>query len=316
MPAGLTCGIAQETRSFFTLIRQSIVQAKLIKPRIIVAHGYKENIVGFVLCLCTGAKLVTTFHGLTENYRGFKRTKMAGYLFLSRLIWRFYSTRVVTVSNRLAHDLGISDLPKLRVVWNVIDCEGRSNKTDEVFVQRPALLLLGRLVRVKRCDLAIRAVKELVNSGIDACLYVAGEGGLKNELMTLVKDLKLEDNVRFLGFRNDVKELIAACDIFLITSDSEGIPTVLLEALYACRPVVATRVGGIDEVTQVFNGYPIRLVDPSDYLAISDALIDFIKKVPVISDHEKVRKLFKEYFSPEPAASKHEQMYIEIMKSN
>jgi glycosyltransferase involved in cell wall biosynthesis len=80
----------------------------------------------------------------------------------------------------------------------------------------------------------------------------------------------VEDHVRFLGFRSDVPDLIAACDLFALPSLNEGLPLALLEALAGGKPVVASAVGGVGEVIR--HADTGLLVPAGDSRALADAI--------------------------------------------
>lgn len=101
--------------------------------------------------------------------------------------------------------------------------------------------------------------------------WVAGEGPLRPELEAQHRSLGLGENVRFLGFREDVTDLLRAADIFCVSSYLEGLGTSTLDAMAAGLPVVATRVGGIPEI--VTDGVSGILVPPRDPRQMADAIV-------------------------------------------
>jgi glycosyltransferase involved in cell wall biosynthesis len=104
-------------------------------------------------------------------------------------------------------------------------------------------LAAGRLVPAKGFDLLLQAW-----GGIDAELWIAGEGPERARLQTLIDALQLADRVRLLGQRADMDALLEAADLLVLPSRREGFPYVLIEALHHRRPVVATRVAGAVDV--------------------------------------------------------------------
>lgn len=101
-------------------------------------------------------------------------------------------------------------------------------------------------------------------------VWIAGEGPLRTSLAHEHATLELGESVRFLGFREDVTDLLRAADLFVISSYLEGLGTSILDAMAAGLPVVATRVGGIPEA--VVDGETGVLVPPSDPQALGEAL--------------------------------------------
>jgi glycosyltransferase involved in cell wall biosynthesis len=120
--------------------------------------------------------------------------------------------------------------------------------------------MLGRLDPQKRPDIAVRALAALRPTHPDASLWIVGDGSWRGELEALVADLDLSGSVRFLGPRKDVPALLSEAACFVLTSDYEGCPLSVLEAMAAGVPVVATAVGGVPEL--VVDGETGLLVGP------------------------------------------------------
>ena len=113
------------------------------------------------------------------------------------------------------------------------------------------LLGVGSLISVKGFDTTIRAVAHATRSGRHWHLWLAGDGADRAALEKLAAKLKVADRVHFLGFRTDVTALLAAADLFVSASLSEGLPLVLVEAMQAGCPIACTPVGGCVEALQV-----------------------------------------------------------------
>ena len=128
------------------------------------------------------------------------------------------------------------------------------------------VVAVGRLVPQKNHALAVRAVASVP----DVALVVVGDGPLRPELAELRRSLALENRVRFTGARSDAREIVAAADAFLLSSRWEGLPLVVLEALAAGTPVVATAVRGVREL--VVDGDTAVLATPGDADALAAAL--------------------------------------------
>ena len=96
----------------------------------------------------------------------------------------------------------------------------------------------------------MHAVQQLVAAGHDIVLAAAGDGEEREGLRQLATSLGINDRVHLLGYRTDVGDLLAAADVFVIASYSEGLPIALIEAMALARPAVATRVGEIGNVLE------------------------------------------------------------------
>ncbi len=132
--------------------------------------------------------------------------------------------------------------------------------------------VVGRLIPLKNVEAAIAAVARLKSMGIDTELEIAGEGPSEAELRALAEALHVEERVRFLGWRGDVRALLATWDVLVMPSRQEGFPMAALEAMAAGRAVVATRVGGLCELVE--DGVTGRLVPLGDVGALAECLAE------------------------------------------
>jgi len=117
----------------------------------------------------------------------------------------------------------------------------------------------------------IRTAAAVVASDSNVHFIIAGTGPEEKKIKKMIRDLKLEDNVHMLGFRDDPVTVIQSLDLFLITSVTEGLGTIVLEAFAAGVPVVATRAGGIPEM--VIHEETGLLAEPRDVDALSKAVL-------------------------------------------
>lgn len=124
----------------------------------------------------------------------------------------------------------------------------------------PVLVAVGRLSREKRPDRLLRVARAVAERMPDVELWVVGDGPERPKVEAAAGSPHLR--VRILGIRDDVADLLAAADLLLLTSDTEGIPGVVLEAAAMELPAVATRVGGVAEC--ITDGETGLLVDPGE----------------------------------------------------
>lgn len=136
-------------------------------------------------------------------------------------------------------------------------------------------LTVGNLRRNKDYPNLLRATRIARERHPELVVASVGQGPLEQELKALHRELGLGDGFRFLGFRRDVHELLAAADVFVMGSAHEGLPVAIMEAFAAGLPVVATRVGGVPQ--QVREGREGFLVPPGDPQALADALVRVVE---------------------------------------
>lgn len=139
----------------------------------------------------------------------------------------------------------------------------------------PVVVYVGSLAPEKRPDRLARVFARVV-AGVDgARLYVVGDGPERQAFEALLSGLSITDRVSMLGVSDEVGSYIAAADVLLLTSDTEGLPGVVLEAASLGIPSVATRVGGVgDAVVAGENGL---LADPEDEVQLAEHVIALLK---------------------------------------
>ncbi|HWK08847.1 MAG TPA: glycosyltransferase, partial [Vicinamibacterales bacterium] len=198
---------------------------------------------------------------------------------VQRMMWR-RADRVLSVSSRLAERMAEGTgfpLERITVIRNGVDLS-RFQSCDRVEARRALGLPLdgvvvgtaARLVPVKDQANLLNAFKRLADEGVEFTGVVAGDGPLRPELQAQAEALGIRSRVRFLGHVPDVERVYAALDIFVLSSKSEGLSNTILEAMASRVAIVATRVGGADELVE--DGANGVLVPPQDSAALADAI--------------------------------------------
>jgi glycosyltransferase involved in cell wall biosynthesis len=205
-------------------------------------------------------------------------------LFANRLLLR-RSDRVVAVGEAvrqaLIHNEGIA-ADRVEVIYNGIPLErfeGRPTISKRAAIRAEiglepedlVVVQVARLDYLKDHATAIRTIERVARRWPRARLVLVGDGPERGAIEDLVRQREMEGNVRLLGQRADVPRLLAASDIVLLTSISEGIPLTLIEAMAAGRPVMATRVGGVAEV--VADGQTGLLAPAGDDAALAEHIL-------------------------------------------
>lgn len=146
----------------------------------------------------------------------------------------------------------------------------RNEKRNELGLKESdiALISMGDLIERKNYDTAVRAVAEAGNADIH--YFICGKGPEENNLKSLAESLGVKNQIHFLGFRSDIKELLNAADIFLFTTKQEGLPRSMMEAMASGLPCVASGIrGNTDLVENGKNGF---LCSPCDSKQFADAI--------------------------------------------
>lgn len=253
---------------------------------IVHTHRYKDNLLGTVAAkLADVPHVIRTVHGLAEPMRGWDRVKYQVLDRLDRLALSYCSDAIIAVSRHTAETLKASGYKRSAVhhIHNGVTLQKVRPSQSREHVRRalgigPDTLLIGtagRLSPVKAQDDLIRAAGLLVPDLPGVRVLIAGDGPLRGELGALSAQLGIDRHVLFCGARDDIYDVIAALDIFVLPSLSEGVPMALLEAMALGTPVVATAVGGVPEV--VINRASGLLVPPRDERALADACLELAR---------------------------------------
>lgn len=267
-----------QARDISRLIQDRGVDAVLTK----LHRGIRVS--GFAAKLA-GSPPVIAFMGLVETRRGLRY----------RMTYELFLDRVVTLSQRMADQIAVrgaleSDTVEVipygvRPDAYVAEAGARERLRRSLGLadDAPVALALGRLNMQKRFDLLLQAFAEVRERLPQARLLIAGTGKLEPNLRAKHERLGLGESVQFLGFRRDVGDLLSAADLLVLSSDDEGLPHVILEAMAAGRAVVSTRVGSVDDL--VDDGRTGLLIPRRDPAALRDALVE------TLGDRERLRAM-------------------------
>lgn len=237
-------------------------------------HDYKSNSLGLLLKRFWPMRLVTTVHGWIDNTR-----RLSLYNTIDRFALRHYE-RVVCVSENLRQRCVTAGVRPDRclVIENGIDLDyyRRTQTTVEakqrlgIAPNRLVVGAVGRLSSEKGFDLLIQAIGRLVEQHVDLQLVVVGEGDQRATLEHEVVRLGLTDRVLLAGYQSDTLAWYQAMDVYCLSSLTEGLPNVVLEAMALEVPVVATKVAGVPGL--LGHGGSGVLVEPGDVAALTAAL--------------------------------------------
>lgn len=180
------------------------------------------------------------------------------------------------------------------------------------------VLIVGHLSEVKGYPTFLRAAA-IVASVLDDCAFVALGGertdsGYGAVLERLAADLGIRSRVHFLGWRQDVAEILNAADIVVLPSLAEGLPLAILEAMACARPVIATGVGGIPQA--VLDGQTGLLVPPDDPDALSRAMLRLMQDRDLARRFgEEGRRHVEREFSRERFVARIQTLYDELTEA-
>ena len=151
---------------------------------------------------------------------------------------------------------------RLHMIWNTSDVDAFERPYHQIDQQRPKILCVGTLYYQKNFEMALRALATLHDCGIRAHLQFAGDGEDRLVLERTADELGIGNHVTFLGRRTDIANIMGSSDFLWMTSRYEGFALVVVEAMAARLPIVATRVAGlIDAIEDGMTGFLVGLDD-------------------------------------------------------
>jgi len=273
--------------------------AKLVISYYLVPHG----IIGYYVSRAIGAKCCISIIGDLLYHLN---STFFGWFYLSILKKSDFITVTGERSKSVLVDRGI-DENRIFVLPNVINMD--DYLPDKKIKKEYDIAFIGRLTHVKRLDIFFRVISEVSKEMPKLRVAIIGDGEEMENAKCLVKDLNLLGNVEFLGFREDIKDLINRTKILLLTSESEGMPSVMIEAMACGVPVVSSDVGDIGEViVEGENGFLVQKFD--DVKSYKDRIIKILSdkkvykkiseqslKVREVHSVENASKIWKGIFS-------------------
>ena len=255
---------------------------------VVHAHASKAGFLTRLAAALTGRRGATVFTPHSWSFWADERRSRL-WLTLERRA-AHWCKAIVAVSDderRAGIEERVGSESQYRVIRNGIDPASFAGERRAV---PGRILLVGRLARQKRPDVAVRALARIRERHPGAQLDLAAHGPLEDETRALVVELGLEQSVRFLGERSDVPELLAEAECLLLTSDYEGCPYTVLEAMAAGVPVVATRVGGVPElVADGETGVLVKAGDPVAAAAAVVRLLDAPERARLLGEAGRAR---------------------------
>jgi glycosyltransferase involved in cell wall biosynthesis len=298
-------------RFFMELVR--IIREKKID--LIHSHEFLMNTYGTAASMVTGCPIIMTIHG--KGYYTAKWRRRAVYWLVSRCAFR-----TVAVSNNLKNFLigKIKLSPSnVSVICNGVDVnrfitgdEKKSNRLKDEFGLKGIVIgAIGNLYPVKGHIHLIRAARLIVDEFDGANFVVIGKKtDYLNFLQEEVKRHRLTDHFLFLGFRDDIPQLMQLIDIFVLPSSEETFSMATIEALASSKPVVATRCGGPEEI--IVDGKHGFLVPIGNPEKLAKKIMELIRNPDLRrAIGEEGHKLVREKFTTEVMFDNYKRLYEE-----
>lgn len=244
-----------------------------IKPSIIHAFLFRANIMGRLAGRLAGVPIIISSIRVLEAGPWYKHlidrltaAMVDKYIAVSEAVRQFTLSQVHLPEN------------KIITIYNGIDCTNVPEKPSERLMVNGCccnIILAGRFERQKGHAVFIKALKLLRQQHTNFKAYLFGEGPDERLVRDMVAREGLADQVMFMGVVDNILPHMLQMNICVLPSLWEGLPNVLLEAMAAACPIVATRIPGVDEI--VLDGQTGILCEPGNAPALADALLRLIR---------------------------------------
>ncbi|MFH2204419.1 MAG: glycosyltransferase family 4 protein [Elusimicrobiota bacterium] len=256
-----------------------------IRPAIVHTHSSKAGVVGRLAARLAGVPVILhTFHGFGFHER--MPALLRAFFIMAERAVAACSTRLIFVSRAnmdYARECGIGDADKYRLIRSGVrladlpaPLSDAEEKRQSIGAQRgtPLVVSVGNMKPQKNCGDFLKVAQEVCRGASGACFVFVGDGPLRREFAAEIESRGLRGRVVLLGWRDDVKEILAAADVFLLTSLWEGLPRALVEAMKSGLPCVAYAVDGVRDVLRDGeNGYAVA---PEDWKRAADRVSELL----------------------------------------
>lgn len=306
-------GLLRGWRVFPLIAWRTWKVCRRVKPELLICWP-----AGLSVWICLGARLAGVskliVHSGNPPNRGTKGDWLTRYVMWP--LW-IYGARVVCCSNYVRKEfLKIPFLPcaKMYAIRNcvrAVSIKSRSDAARKIRTNRSGLtaVMVATLELHKDHETLLRALPNLLVSHSDFRLWLVGDGSLLDQLKRSVHELGLDDHVEFLGTRQDVPELLGRADLFVFsTTEQEGLGSVLLEALAAGLPIIASDVPACREILD--EGKWGVLVKAGDPEALAEAISRTCDALSTESDMQRIaRSDYSLLFSPESMSNQYINLF-------
>lgn len=244
------------------------------------------------------------------------------YIFLEKFAAYFGDIIVaVTKEERTAViQKKITKPDKIVTIYDGIDFSDLDTPVDNSYIFRefgisettPIVGMIARLVPQKAPEDYVFAAAKVIQHIPKVRFFLIGDGILRKRVESLIDRLQIRDNFCLTGYRDDIKEFLSILDIVVLTSRYEGLPLILLQAMAIRKPVVITRIKGINEV--IDDGKNGIIVPIGDISAISNSIIYLLEHEDMAAIiGRNARKPVERKFTALQMAKKYEKLYCKLM---
>ena len=292
--------------------------------QIVHTHTSKAGFVGRLAARLAGVPVIVhTAHGFAFHEQSPVPVRRI-YTTLERLAAR-WCDRVISVSEfhrAWAIELGMCTPEQIMAIPNGITDISRSREIGIAELRREmgarqddlVALSMARLASDKGLEHLIEAAAIMPQTPRRIQVVIAGDGPERDHLEQVAARLRVNDRVKFLGFREDVPDLLAASDMVVLPSLREGLSIAMLEAMAASKPIVATNIGSQKEVAA--HADIARLVPPADGRALSEAIQRLASDEKLMAQlGSNARAVYERHYTEHKMLDTYRRLYCDLLRA-
>lgn len=283
---------------------------------VVHTHSTEAGIIGrFAASMAGTPAVIHTVHGVP--FADDRNDLLEQFVLQCERLAARQTDRLVTNADAIAEDYlnrGIGRPEQYRTVYSGIDIDRfrDAEPASDVTGSGVRILMVGRLADGKGFEDLLAALDRLDEAGVSA--YLVGDGPLREDLEAEIERRGLTRSVHMLGYRDDVPEIMAASDVFVLPSYREGTPRVITEAMASGLPVVATDIAGIPE--QVEPGTNGFLIAPGNVDELTSRLAQLISSSDLREEFGERSRERVESFSIDQMVSDLDAVYRNVAQSD
>lgn len=288
----------------------------MIKDQYDIIVSYLEGPTTRIVSGCNNSntKIINWVHTEATDIREFKKVYRS-MREMKNCYRKYYKTIFVsktaenTFKNKIIKDINT------KVIYNTIDDDEIREESMEIPPeyfrkdQKPKVISLGRLIKVKGYERLLNIHKELINEGIVHSLYLLGEGNQRRYLEKYIETNNLKKTVHLLGYQDNPYKYIKGSDLYVCSSYKEGYNTAVIEALIIGVPIVTTNCSGMNEILD--NG-KYGIITENNYKNLKLSIKDMLTNSEKIGKYKKLSQIRGNTFSKEKSIQQIENFLINL----
>ena len=264
----------------FLIIKTLMILLKIVKKEDInIIHSHHRMAAFYARILSffyRKLKLIYTAHNVFYNKRGLMRFSLK-------------NTTIVAVGKGVYNNLinyYCLDKKNIKIIYNSIEpnITGKGNQILNELKGKILIGNIGRLSEQKGIDIFLKAMKTIISNNKKVCAIIIGDGENREKYEKLAKDLEIEKNTYFLGFQNNVFDIIKQLDFVVLSSRWEGFPLTPIETFSMKKTIVASNIDGNNEIVK--NNY-------NGLLFKKESINDLVNKILFLLKNEKQKKEYE-----------------------